>query len=60
MRAQEISILPHWMGQYLFQQEVLLEGECWIILDLWDENIPKEVHILKGLHITKKGISQRE
>ena len=43
------------MGQYLLQQEVLLEEECRKILDLQNEDIPKEVHIFKGPPYHKEG-----
>ena len=33
MRAKKFQYYHNWIGQYLFQQEVLLEEECQKILD---------------------------
>ena len=43
------------MDQYPFRQEILSEEECRTILDLQDENIPKEAHIFKGPPYCKEG-----
>ena len=51
MRAQEISIIPQLDGPV---------SECWKILDLRDENIPKETHMYKEPPYHKEGNIQEK